>query len=63
MGSEREWKLIANGFSDLWQYPQCIGAMDGKQYNPTALNNSGSEFFNYKGIFSVVLFAIIDANY
>lgn len=37
--------------------------MDGKDIVIEAPTFSGSEFFNYKGTFSVVLFAVVDANY
>lgn len=37
--------------------------MDGKHIALTAPKNTGSEFFNYKGFFSIVLFGIMDAKY
>ncbi|KAG5863504.1 hypothetical protein JTB14_017427 [Gonioctena quinquepunctata] len=41
----------------------CIGSMDGKHIVIQSPKFSGSEFFNYKETFSIVLFAIVDENY
>jgi hypothetical protein len=61
--SENEWLAIANDFAVQWQFPHCIGAIDGKHIRVIAPRNSGSYFYNYKDFFSIVLLAIVSADY
>ena len=63
--SEEEWKHVADDFQNKWQFPYCLGAVDGKHIKiyKKKTPNSGSRYFNYKGTFNVVLMAIVDANY
>lgn len=58
-----EWLFIARQFEERWQFPHCIGCMDGKHVIIQAPFNSGSDFYNYKSNFSIVLFALVDADY
>lgn len=59
--TEELWKNTARRFQERWQFPNCIGALDGKHIQIQAPANSGSLFHNYKGTFSVVLLALVDA--
>lgn len=54
--TKEEWQLIAHDFNQHWNYPFCLGSMDGKHIMLQAPINTGSEFINYKGFFSIVLF-------
>lgn len=47
----------------MWNFVNCIGAIDGKHIVVQAPAHSGSTFYNYHGCHSLVLLAICDANY
>ncbi|XP_039757928.1 uncharacterized protein LOC120632189 [Pararge aegeria] len=61
--TEETWSQIEEGFKNIWQFPNCIGALDGKHVQIRSPHNSGSQFYNYKKSFSTVLLAVVDANY
>lgn len=61
--SPEEWMEIASAFNEVWNFPNCLGALDGKHVNLQAPIQSGSTFYNYKSFFSIVLMALVDANY
>ncbi|XP_039315204.1 uncharacterized protein LOC120359861 [Solenopsis invicta] len=46
-----------------WQFPNCLGVIDGRHMRIQAPLNSGSTFFNYKQFFIMMLLAICDASY
>ncbi|CAF4793591.1 unnamed protein product [Pieris macdunnoughi] len=58
-----KWEQISAEFLNMWNLPNAVGAMDGKHITLQAPFNSGSEFFNYKDFFSIVMFALVDASY
>ncbi|XP_031785911.1 uncharacterized protein LOC100678198 [Nasonia vitripennis] len=39
-----EWRIIANGFKDKWNFPNCLGAVDGRHFSIETPPNSGSFF-------------------
>ena len=61
--TEETWKRIESGFRTRWQFPNCIGALDGKQVMTRKSINSGSKFWSYKGYNSIVLMALVGHKY
>ncbi|KAM4026847.1 uncharacterized protein ACNLHF_022713 [Anomaloglossus baeobatrachus] len=60
--TEETWLQVAAGFKTVANFPNCIGAVDGKHVRVQKPPRSGSNFFNYKKYFSVVLMAVADAH-
>ena len=51
---KKEWLDIPTEFDSKWNFPHCLGALDGKHIIQAPLR-SGSTFFNYKKSFDTVL--------
>lgn len=56
-----EWLEVEKGFSG--NFPHAIGAIDGKHITILCPAHTGSEYYNYKRTFSIVLLALVDSNY
>jgi len=61
--TQEHWLKIAETFLSVTNFPNCIGAIDGKHIRIVKPAHSGSLYYNYKHFFSTVLLAICDANY
>ena len=59
----QEWLAVAEGFKRRWNWQNCLGALDGKHIRVRCPPHSGSVYYNYKGFFSIVLFALVDCDY
>ncbi|XP_050311513.1 uncharacterized protein LOC126747063 [Anthonomus grandis grandis] len=56
-----QWLAIEKGFRK--KFPRCVGAFDGKHIVIKCPPHTGSEYYNYKGTYSIVLMALVDNDY
>ena len=57
------WHQTSKHFKKRANFPNCIGAVDGKHVRIIKPEHSGSMYINYKYFHSVVLLAVVDTNY
>ncbi|XP_018566077.1 protein ALP1-like [Anoplophora glabripennis] len=58
-----QWLNISQEFYEKWNLPNVLGAMDGKHIIFRAPRSAGSAYYNYKQQHSIVLLAVVDADY
>jgi hypothetical protein len=61
--SEADWREVAEGYYDRWNFPNTLGSIDGKHVRVRQPAHSGSHFYNYKHFYSIVLMAVVDSRY
>lgn len=57
------WRDIAMEYNQKWNFPNCLGSIDGKHIRIKCPEKSGSLYYNYKNFFSIVLQGIADSDY
>ncbi|XP_065680298.1 uncharacterized protein LOC105847669 isoform X2 [Hydra vulgaris] len=50
-------------FEAILGFPQCVGAVDGCRIPISAPKDQATSYYNYKGWYSIVLFAVVDSRY
>ena len=58
-----KWKAVAAEFSSRWNFHYTLWAIDRKHVAIRCPKNGGLLYFNYKGFHSIILFALVNANY
>lgn len=53
---------VANDFYRKWDFPNCLGALDGKHIKVKPPHGHGAKYWCYKGYNSVILLALADAH-
>ena len=64
--SEDEIRHVMGKFGEEWQFPYAFAAVDGSHL-PIKCPNGGAQamkqYFSFKGFYSIVLMALVDAEY
>ena len=59
----QEWHEKGVHFGNQWNFHHAVGALDGKHVTIRYPRQSWSRYYNYKGCYSLVMLAFVDADY
>jgi hypothetical protein len=60
------WRHIPEEYEKNWNFPNCVGSLDGKHINiqfPIKVSSVFYSYSSYKENDSIVMLALVDANY
>lgn len=57
--SQEDWLKISEKFEARWNFPNALGAVDGKRILLQQPKNSGSHYHDYKGMFQICFLNLI----
>ncbi|CAH1969151.1 unnamed protein product, partial [Acanthoscelides obtectus] len=60
--TQATWHNKSQQYWTKWNFPNCIGSIDGKHIEVKCPSNTGSLYYNYKQYFSILLQALVDAD-
>ncbi|XP_052218322.1 uncharacterized protein LOC127835941 [Dreissena polymorpha] len=63
LSTPEEWRQLADGFPKNWNFSNCVAAIDGTHIAIRKPASSGSLYYKYKGLQSIILLAIVDSDY
>ena len=58
-----KWKSVSENYARRWNFHHACGALDGKHVTVRCPPRSGTLYYNYKGFYSIVILALVDADY
>ncbi|XP_035918329.1 uncharacterized protein LOC118516979 [Anopheles stephensi] len=61
--TKEQWLEVSKMFEQRWNFPHAIAAIDGKHFHTRAPAHSGSDYYNYKNFYSIVLLVMVHADY
>ena len=53
-------KEVVDGFETFWGFPQAVGAIDGSHIPIIRPEESGSDYYNRKGYYSILVQGLVD---
>ena len=61
--TSKDWEQFEEKFRTRWNVTEAVGALDGKHITMKKPKKPGSEFYNHKGFFSLLLLALVNTDY